>query len=62
MSRDILRLRIYLIIETAKANGLNPMKYIQFILSDMPGITLFGYSEFLEDYMPWNPMIQQRCK
>ena len=53
---------IYTLIETAKANGLNPMKYIQFILSDMPGTTFLEYPEFLEDYMPWHPMIQQRCK
>lgn len=53
---------IYTLIETAKANGLNPMKYIQFILSDIPGTAFLEYPEFLEDYMPWNPMIQKICK
>jgi transposase len=28
---------VYTLIETAKANGLNPTKYIEFILSDIPG-------------------------
>lgn len=28
---------IYNLIETAKANGLNPRKYIQYILGDIPG-------------------------
>lgn len=29
---------IYTLVETAKANGLAPMKYIKYILSDMPGV------------------------
>ncbi len=52
---------VYTLIETAKANGLNANKYIQFILSDIPGTAFLQYSEFLEDYMPWDPMIQKRC-
>jgi len=28
---------IYTLVETAKANRLNPRKYIQYILSDIPG-------------------------
>lgn len=53
---------IYSLIETAKANGINPNKYIQFILSDIPGSAFMEYPEFLEDYMPWNPLIQQICR
>lgn len=53
---------IYTLIETAKANGLNPLKYIQFILSDIPGSTFLEFPEYLEDYMPWNPMIQKLCR
>lgn len=53
---------IYTLIETAKANGLNPLKYIQFILSDIPGTAFHEYPEFLEDYLPWNPMIQKICR
>ena len=52
---------IYTLIETAKANGLDPMKYIQFILEDMPGTAFQQYPEILEDYLPWNPMIQEHC-
>lgn len=36
---------IYTLIETAKANGLNPWKYIKFILSDIPGTSLLEYPE-----------------
>ena len=53
---------IYTLIETAKANGLNPLKYIQFILSDIPGTAFHEYPEFLEEYLPWNPMIQKICR
>lgn len=53
---------VYTLIETAKANGLNANKYIQFILSDIPGTAFLQYPEFLEDYMPWDPMIQKRCR
>ena len=41
---------VYTFIETAKANGLNPTKYIEFILSDIPGTAFLEYPEFLEDY------------
>ena len=48
---------IYTLIEMDKANGLNPTKYIEFILSDIHGSVFLEYPEFLEDYMPWNPII-----
>lgn len=48
---------IYTLIEIAKVNGLNPTKYIQFILSDINGSILLEHPEFLKDYMPWNPII-----
>lgn len=53
---------IYTLVETAKANGLNPRKYIQYILSDIPGSAFLQYPEFLEDYLPWNPVIQKICR
>ncbi len=53
---------IYTLIETAKANGLNPRKYIQFILGDIPGSAFKQYPEFLEEYLPWDPVIQQICR
>lgn len=53
---------IYTLIETAKANGLNPWKYIQFILSNIPGTSFLEYPEYLEAYMPWDPIIQKLCR
>lgn len=53
---------VYTLIETAKANGLNPRKYIQYILSDIPGVPFHEYPEYLEDYLPWNEHIQKICR
>lgn len=53
---------VYSLVETAKANGLNPKKYIEFILSDMPGTDFLRQSEILEDYMPWNPRVKEICR
>lgn len=53
---------IYTMIETAKANGLSPMKYINFILSDIPGTAFLEYSEILDDYLPWNEYVQRICR
>jgi hypothetical protein len=53
---------IYTLVETAKANGLDAMKYIKYILSDMPGSTFFENPEYLDDYLPWDPMVQERCR
>ena len=53
---------IYTMIETAKANGLSPMKYINFILSDIPGTAFLEYPEILDDYLPWNEYVQKICR
>lgn len=53
---------VYTLIETAKANGLNPTKYIEYILKDIPGTAFMEYPEFLEEYMPWDPLVQKFCK
>jgi transposase len=53
---------VYSIIETAKANGLNPYKYLYYIFSELPGVQFCQHPEFLEDYLPWNPNVQENCK
>ena len=50
---------IYTLAETSRANGLDAMKYIKNILSDMPGST---FLENPDDYLPWDPMLQERCR
>lgn len=53
---------IYTLLETAKANGLAPMKYIKYILSDMPGSAFLEHPEYLDDYLPWNPLVKEFCR
>lgn len=53
---------VYSIIESAKANGLNPYKYLYFIFSELPGVQFGQNPEFLEDYLPWSPDVQETCK
>ena len=53
---------IYSMIETAKANGLDPKKYLITLLS---GFQVLGYDEcrkHLEEYLPWNEEIRQTCR
>lgn len=52
---------IYTLIETAKANGLQPIKYIQYILETMPGSNFLQDHSILEEYLPWNPEVQKIC-
>ncbi len=53
---------IYTLVETAKANGLAPMKYLKYILSDMPGSRFLENPGYLDDYLPWDSMVQERCR
>ena len=53
---------LYTLVETAKANGLDAMKYIKYILSDMPGSTFPENPEYPDDYLPWEPMVQEPCR
>lgn len=47
---------IYSIVETAKANGLRPFRYLQFLLEHLPA----GCS--LLDCLPWGAPAQALCK
>jgi len=53
---------VYSIVETAKANGLSPYKYLNFIFTGLPGVLFKQYPEFLEDFLPWSPEVQESCK
>jgi len=47
---------VYSIIETAKANGLKPFAYLQFLLERLP----YGFSA--ESCLPWSASAQKLCK
>ena len=51
---------VYTMVETAKANGLDPYEYLRYALSVLP---YYGKSiphEMLESTMPWSSEVQQR--
>lgn len=53
---------VYSIIETAKANNLNPYDYLLYILKFLPGVRFNEDPKFLEDFLPWHPDVQTACK
>ena len=44
---------IYSVVTTAKANGLNPRKYLEWLLSEMPNAEDPGDPAYLDSLMPW---------
>ncbi len=53
---------VYSIIETAKANDINPYNYLLYIFKYMPGVRFEEEPEWLEDFLPWSPGVQAFCK
>ena len=52
--------RVYSIVETAKANGLDVFKYLEELLQNMP---MWDHTEeYLERMMPWSDYMQDLCK
>lgn len=45
---------VYSVVETAKANNINPYEYLRYIFKYLPGVRFNEEPEFLEDFLPWN--------
>ena len=45
---------VYSIVETAKANGLDPYQYLKYLLERMPRANGRYSHELLDSLMPWN--------
>lgn len=50
------------LLETAKRNGLDAEKYINYLLTHMTNENILEKNEVLEAYLPWNKIIQETCK
>lgn len=48
---------MYSIVVTAKANGLNPRKYAQWPLEEMPNAADPGDPAYLDSLMPWSESV-----
>ncbi|MEG0355820.1 MAG: transposase, partial [Lachnospiraceae bacterium] len=51
---------IYSLVETAKANNVNPRLYLETILTHMPGYQ--NEPAGIEQLLPWSDFIVERCK
>ena len=51
---------VHSVVETAKANGLNPRLYVQRLLEEMPGSD--DLDAELDRLMPWSPEARERCR
>lgn len=50
---------VYSLLETARANGLNPQKYLEYLLEARPGKDMSD--EELDALAPWNATVQACC-
>jgi len=49
---------VYSIIETAKANGLKPFEYLEFLFETMPETT----TKSIDPLLPWGDDVPDRCR
>lgn len=53
---------VYSIVETSKANGLEPFRYLTYLFERLPNINFKIQPGLLENFLPWNEEVQQNCK
>ena len=52
---------VYSIVETAKANGLDPYTYLKLMLTELPYLGKNPASDKLDLFMPWTAAIRKNC-
>ncbi len=52
----------YSIAETAKANDLNPYRYFEYLLTEIPKHISETSDAFLEDLLPWSDKLPEECR
>ena len=53
---------VYSLIETAKANDLDPERYLKYLFEKLPNTENFKDAETLDQYLPWATEPQEKCK
>ena len=53
---------VYSLVESAKANGIEPFSYLQHVLVQLPYLGKSHSHEEMESLMPWAPYIQENFK
>ena len=52
---------VYSLVETAKANDLDPFLFLRTLLEDIPGSDYRTNPETMERLMPWSDYMQSIC-
>jgi len=52
---------IYSIVETAKENGLNPFRYLEYLFEKMPNINIHDET-VIDDLLPWSDTLPSECR
>ena len=50
------------LIETAKANRLNPSKYLNYLFEKLPNTDFIRNPDVLVDFLPWAKSVQETCQ
>ncbi len=50
------------LLETAKRNGLDSEKHINYLLMNLLNEDTLEKNGILEDYLPWNENIKETCR
>ena len=53
---------IYSLMETCKANEIDPYKYLIYLLEHLPNEPFQRQPEILQKYLPWSLEVINRCK
>lgn len=53
-------MKIYSMIETAKANDLDPKKYLNYLLEHRPSVEMSD--DELKQLAPWSSAVRETCK
>ncbi len=53
---------VYSITETAKANNLNPFRYLEYVLTVMKNHQKDTDYRFMEDLLPWSGQLPEICR
>jgi len=53
---------VYSVIETAKANDINPFKYLQYLFTELPSVLTKNPDADLSPFFPWADEIWSKCK
>ena len=52
---------VYTVVETAKANGLEPYRYLKLLLTELPYLGKTPSQEDLMQFLPWSKTILAAC-